>query len=63
MCMYLSPNPKILMIDKLTRGIDIGAKEEIYILMKKLKEADCGIIMIPSESSEATRKGERIIVR
>ena len=55
-------NPKILIMDEPTRGIDIGAKSEIYAIMRKLTEEGMSIIMISSEMTEILRMSDRIIV-
>ncbi len=55
-------HPKILIFDEPTKGIDVGAKTEIYKLMKKLAEEGIGIILISSELEEVRRCSNRIIV-
>ena len=52
----------ILIFDEPTRGIDVGAKNEIYKLMNKLAEEGKSIIMISSEMTEILRMSDRIIV-
>lgn len=52
----------ILIFDEPTRGIDVGAKNEIYHLMNELVEQGKSIIMISSEMSEILRLSDRIIV-
>ena len=54
--------PDILILDEPTRGIDIGAKSEIYALMRKLTESGKSIIMISSEIAEVMQVSDRIIV-
>jgi ribose transport system ATP-binding protein len=55
-------HPKILVFDEPTKGIDIGAKLEIYKLMKKLAEEEhIGIILISSEMDEVLKCSNRII--
>ena len=49
-------------MDEPTRGIDIGAKSEIYALMRKLTESGKSIIMISSEIAEVMQVSDRIIV-
>ncbi|HZK72350.1 MAG TPA: ATP-binding cassette domain-containing protein, partial [Clostridia bacterium] len=48
----LNTKPKILILDEPTRGIDVGAKKEIYELINKFKQEGMSIIMISSEISE-----------
>ena len=49
---WLLTNPEILMLDEPTRGIDVGAKYEIYQLINDLASKEKGIIMISSEMPE-----------
>ena len=55
-------NPTILMLDEPTRGIDVGAKYEIYMIMNKLKEQGTAILMVSSELPEILGMADRIIV-
>lgn len=59
---WLLTNPKILILDEPTRGIDIGAKTEIYNIMIDLAESGVGIIMISSELPEIINVSDRVIV-
>jgi methyl-galactoside transport system ATP-binding protein len=59
---WLLTNPEILMLDEPTRGIDVGAKFEIYQLMLNLANKDKGIIMISSEMPELLGTTDRILV-
>ncbi|OBW95483.1 galactose/methyl galactoside ABC transporter ATP-binding protein MglA [Gallibacterium salpingitidis] len=59
---WLLTQPEILMMDEPTRGIDVGAKFEIYQLMMQLAEKDKGIIMISSEMPELLGVTDRILV-
>lgn len=59
---WLVKNSDILIFDEPTRGIDVGAKNEIYKLMNKLAEEGKSIIMISSEMTEILRMSDRIIV-
>lgn len=59
---WLAMTPNILIMDEPTRGIDIGAKAEIYTLMRKLTEQGMSIIMISSEMAEVMSISDRIIV-
>jgi ABC-type sugar transport system, ATPase component len=58
--MYL--HPRVLILDEPTRGIDVGAKYEIYCLMNKLVENGMSIIMISSELQEVLGMSDRIYV-
>jgi ribose transport system ATP-binding protein len=59
---WLMSNPRILILDEPTRGIDVGAKSEIYALMSKLAQKGLGIILISSELPEILGMSDRIIV-
>ncbi|HHY56986.1 MAG TPA: ATP-binding cassette domain-containing protein [Chloroflexi bacterium] len=59
---WLLTNPKILIMDDPTRGIDVGAKYEIYKLMNDLAERGVSIIMISSELEEVLGMSDRIMV-
>lgn len=59
---WLLTQPEILMLDEPTRGIDIGAKFEIYQLILELANKDKGIIMISSEMPELLGVTDRILV-
>lgn len=58
----LMTNPKILILDEPTRGVDVGAKKEIYDLINKFKQAGMSIIMISSEMPEILGMSDRILV-
>ena len=58
----LATNCEILIFDEPTRGIDVGAKQEIYHLMISLADAGKAIIMISSEMPELIGLSDRIIV-
>ena len=59
---WLVKNSDILIFDEPTRGIDVGAKSEIYSLMEKLAKEGKSIIMISSELPEVLRMSDRVIV-
>ena len=59
---WLTRNSDILIFDEPTRGIDVGAKNEIYKLMNKLVEEGKSIIMISSEMTEILRMSDRVVV-
>ncbi len=58
----LAADNDILIFDEPTRGIDVGAKQEIYILMNRLIEEGKSIIMISSEMEELLGMSDRIVV-
>ena len=55
-------SPEILILDEPTRGIDVGAKFEIYSIMRKLSAQGKTIIMISSEMPELMGMSDRIMV-
>ena len=59
---WLTRDCEILIFDEPTRGIDVGAKNEIYKLMNKLASEGKSIIMISSEMTEILRMSDRVIV-
>lgn len=59
---WLMTNPKILILDEPTRGIDVGAKLEIYNIMNELVRKGVAVVMISSELPEILGMSDRIIV-
>ena len=59
---WLATQSKILILDEPTRGIDVGAKYEIYTLMDRLVQEGVSIIMISSEMPEVIAMSDRIVV-
>lgn len=59
---WLASNSKILILDEPTRGIDVGAKQEIYELINKLTKEGLGILMISSEMEEIMGMSDRMLV-
>lgn len=59
---WLSNNPKVLIMDEPTRGVDVGAKAEIYHIMNMLVKEGVGILMISSELPEILGMSDRILV-
>lgn len=58
----LAQNARIVIFDEPTRGIDVGAKQEIYLLMNEMVEAGKSIIMISSDMEELLGMSDRIVV-
>lgn len=58
----LSVNPKIIIMDEPTRGIDVGAKHEIHYLLRELVNKGIGIIVISSELPEIIGLSDRVMV-
>ncbi len=59
---WLATNPQILILDEPTRGIDVGAKAEIYAIMNSLIKQGVSIIMISSEMPEIINMSDRVYV-
>lgn len=59
---WMAIEPTIMILDEPTRGIDIGAKAEIYKLMDELSQKGCSIIMVSSEMTEIIGMCDRVIV-
>ena len=59
---WLATHPKVLLIDEPTRGIDVGAKSEIYALLNRLASQGVAILMISSELPEILAMSDRILV-
>ena len=58
----LLTQPDVLLLDEPTRGIDIGAKAEIYTLMSQLAQGGAGILMASSELAEILAMCDRVLV-
>jgi ABC-type sugar transport system, ATPase component len=58
----LASNPKLLIFDEPTRGIDVGAKKEIYNLINELADNGLGVILISSEMDEMIGLSDRMII-
>mgnify|MGYP006305300531 CR=1 FL=1 len=59
---WLASNPKVLILDEPTKGIDVGAKAEIYRIICDLAHQGIGIIVISSELPEVLGISDRILV-
>ncbi|WP_038080337.1 sugar ABC transporter ATP-binding protein [Treponema socranskii] len=59
---WLAAVPKVLILDEPTRGIDVGAKSEIYQIMNELTDQGVSIIMISSDMPELINMSDRVIV-
>ncbi|HEY6519762.1 MAG TPA: sugar ABC transporter ATP-binding protein [Roseiarcus sp.] len=59
---WLSMRPKVIMLDEPTRGIDVGAKAEIYEIMRTLADSGVAILMISSDMEEVIGVSDRIAV-
>ena len=59
---WMSMKPNVVIFDEPTRGIDVGAKSEIYALMRNLADAGVAILMISSDMEEVLGVSDRILV-
>ena len=59
---WLGTEPRILIMDEPTRGIDVGAKAEIHALMGKLAQRGLGVVLISSELPEVLGMADRVLV-
>jgi len=60
--MWLAADPKILLIDEPTRGVDVGAKAEIHALLRGIAAEGKGVLMVSSELPEIMAACDRVIV-
>ena len=61
-CKWLNTNSDIIIFDEPTRGIDVGAKVEIYRIMNELKQAGKAVIVVSSELTECMGISDRIYI-
>jgi ribose transport system ATP-binding protein len=59
---WLAMSPKVMLFDEPTRGIDVGAKSEIYSLIRGLADAGVAVLMISSDMEEVVGVSDRILV-
>ena len=59
---WLAMEPTVLILDEPTRGVDVGAKEDIYGVIRQLAEAGAGVLLISSEIEEVLMISDRIVV-
>jgi ribose transport system ATP-binding protein len=59
---WLAAKPKILLLDEPTRGIDVGAKREIYTLIDELAHGGLGVVVVSSELPEVLAIADRVMV-
>lgn len=59
---WLATNPKVLIIDEPTRGIDVGAKAEVYRTLAELVKEGMAVLMISSELPEVLGMADRVLV-
>ena len=59
---WLAGNPRVLILDEPTRGVDVGAKEEVYSLVRRLADEGVAVLLISSDLPELIRLSDRINV-
>ncbi|HBN95257.1 MAG TPA: ABC transporter [Firmicutes bacterium] len=59
---WLAANPRLLILDNPTQGVDVGAKEEIYEIILKLAEEGMAVVVLSSEAQEIIRLCDRALV-
>lgn len=59
---WLSANPKLLILDNPTQGVDVGAKEDIYDIILRLAEENIAVVVLSSEAQEIIRICDRALV-
>ncbi|MCY7611418.1 ATP-binding cassette domain-containing protein, partial [Bacillus safensis] len=59
---WIGIQPKVLILDEPTRGVDVGAKREIYQLMNELTDRGVAILMVSSELPEILGMSDRVLV-
>ncbi|MCF7944519.1 MAG: sugar ABC transporter ATP-binding protein [Spirochaetia bacterium] len=59
---WLASKPQVFLVDELTRGVDVGAKSEIFSVLRMLQEQGLGIILVSSELQEVIAEADRVLV-
>lgn len=59
---WLATNPRLIIFDEPTHGVDVGAKAEIYTLMRQLAQEGVGLILVSSELPEVLALAHRVVV-
>lgn len=58
----LTSSPRILLLDEPTKGVDVGARQEIYQIIRRIKETGTGIIVVSSDLDELLLLSDRVVV-
>jgi ribose transport system ATP-binding protein len=59
---WLATRPQVIILDEPTRGVDVGAKQEIYALMRRLADDGVAVLMISSDMEEVLGHSDRVAV-
>lgn len=59
---WLASDPKVFLVDELTRGVDVGAKSEIFTVLRMLQEEGLGVVLVSSEIQEVIAEADRVLV-
>jgi ribose transport system ATP-binding protein len=59
---WLRCNPKVLLLDEPTQGVDVGSRAEIYALVQKAVREGCSVLLVTSDFEELSRVADRVIV-
>ncbi|TFB55977.1 sugar ABC transporter ATP-binding protein [Cryobacterium tagatosivorans] len=59
---WLATNPHVLLLDEPTAGVDVGAREEIYLQIEELARAGCAVLLVSSDLDEIMRMSDRTLV-
>ena len=59
---WLHRKPRVLLLDEPTRGIDLGAKQEIFHTIRRLSDEGLGVILVSSDLDEVVEHADRILV-
>jgi len=59
---WLAAEPRLLLLDEPTRGVDVGAREELYVLLERRAAAGLGVLFASSDLEELLRLADRIVV-
>lgn len=59
---WLASGPKVFLVDELTRGVDVGAKSEIFSVLRILQQEGLGVVLVSSEIQEVIAEADRVLV-
>ena len=59
---WLHRKPRVLLLDEPTRGIDLGAKQEIFQAIRRLSDQGMGVILVSSDLEEVVEHSDRVLV-